>query len=66
LNLDVPLAIDGVDSKYLNPRNAWDNTEAYDEQAAKLAGLFVENIVSFAPSQEIIDAGPQLEAVAVD
>ena len=28
--------------------------------------LFVENIVSFAPSQEIIGAGPQLEAVAVE
>jgi phosphoenolpyruvate carboxykinase (ATP) len=66
LNLDVPLAINGVDSKYLNPRNAWNDSHTYDEQAAKLASLFVKNIVSFAPSQEIIDAGPQLEAVAVE
>ena len=66
LNLDVPLAIAGVDSKYLNPRNAWDNQDAYDEQAAKLARLFVENIHSFAASQEIVDAGPQLEIVAAE
>lgn len=66
LNLDIPLAIADVDSKYLNPRNAWDNQDAYDEQAAKLARLFVENIHSFAPSQEIVDAGPQLEAVTAE
>lgn len=66
LNLDVPLEIIGVDSQYLNPRNAWDNQEAYDEQASKLARLFIENIVGFAPSAEIINAGPQLETVAAD
>ena len=66
LNLDIPTAIPGVDSKYLNPRNTWDSVEAYDKQATKLAELFVENIVSFAPSQEIVDAGPQLEAVTAE
>ena len=59
LNLDIPMAIEGVDKSYLNPRNNWDNPEDYDSQARKLAGLFVENIQSFAPSQNIIDAGPQ-------
>jgi phosphoenolpyruvate carboxykinase (ATP) len=54
------MKIEGVDSKYLNPRNAWDDKAAYDKQAEILAKLFVENIVSFAPSQDIIDAGPQL------
>jgi phosphoenolpyruvate carboxykinase (ATP) len=66
LNLDIPRAIAGVDSKYLNPRNAWDNTEAYDEQASKLARLFVENIHSFEPSKEIVDAGPQLETASAE
>ena len=61
LNLDIPTAIDGVDSKYLNPRNAWADKDAYDKQAEILAKLFVENIISFAPSQDIIDAGPQLK-----
>ncbi|MDG1164084.1 MAG: phosphoenolpyruvate carboxykinase [Porticoccaceae bacterium] len=59
LNLDIPLKIAGVDKSYLNPRNNWDSTADYDEQAVKLAKLFVENIVSFAPSQDIIDAGPK-------
>ena len=59
LNLDMPLKIAGVDKSYLNPRNNWDSTADYDEQAVKLAKLFVENIVSFAPSQDIIDAGPK-------
>ena len=44
---------------YLNPRNNWENPADYDEQAAKLAKLFAENIVSFAPSQDIVNAGPQ-------
>ncbi len=60
LNLDIPTEIAGVDKSYLNPRNNWNNPAEYDEQAAKLAQLFIENIVSFAPSQDVIDAGPQL------
>ena len=64
LNLDIPTAIPAVDGKYLNPRNTWQDKEAYDKQATKLAELFIENIVNFSPSQEIVDAGPQLEAVA--
>jgi phosphoenolpyruvate carboxykinase (ATP) len=57
--LDIPLQIPGVDKSYLNPRNNWDDPADYDIQAQKLAKLFAENIVSFAPSQDIIDAGPR-------
>lgn len=60
LNLDIPTDIAGVDKAYLNPRNNWADSVEYDRQAAKLAGLFIRNIVSFAPSQDVIDAGPQL------
>lgn len=59
LNLDIPLSIDGVDSKYINPRNSWDDKAAYDEQAAKLANLFRENISKFDISESIVNAGPK-------
>ena len=59
LNLDIPVEIAGVDKAYLNPRNNWGNPAHYDEQATKLAKLFVQNITKFAPSADIIDAGPK-------
>lgn len=58
LNLDIPVEISGVDKKYLNPRQAWEDTASYDEQASKLASLFAENIKSFEVSDEIAKAGP--------
>jgi phosphoenolpyruvate carboxykinase (ATP) len=60
LNLTIPTKIEGVDQSFLNPRNNWDDPKEYDEQAEKLVKLFVENIVSFAPSQNILDAGPNI------
>ena len=60
LNLTIPTKIEGVDQSFLNPRNNWDDPKEYDEQAEKLVKLFMENIVSFAPSQDILDAGPNI------
>ena len=59
MNLDIPLAVPGVDSKHLNPRKAWNNDTGYDESAKKLAKLFSENIKAFSVSEGVIAAGPK-------
>jgi phosphoenolpyruvate carboxykinase (ATP) len=59
LNLDIPRHLVGVDSAYLNPRNNWEDSSAYDSEARKLVALFVDNIKKFKPSQAIINAGPR-------
>ena len=60
LNLEIPTSVPGVDGYYLNPRETWEDKAAYDEQAAKLAKLFVENIQKFDVSESVLQAGPQI------
>jgi phosphoenolpyruvate carboxykinase (ATP) len=59
LNLHIPKSITGVDAKYINPREAWDDKAAYDEQAQKLATMFQDNIKKFDISETIVAAGPK-------
>ena len=59
LNLDFPTAIAGVEARYLNPREGWGDTAAYDEQAGNIAALFQQNISNFDVSDAIIAAGPR-------
>lgn len=59
LNLDIPKSLLGVDRKYLNPRSAWADQDAYDKEAHKLAVLFSNNIKKFNVPNEILMAGPK-------
>jgi len=65
-NLNIPRAVKGVDSKILDPRNIWQDKEAWKESALKLAEKFIANFKKYTDSeaaQKLADlAGPVLKA----
>jgi len=60
--LDIPVALPGVDSHVLHPKNAWEDKEAYEKTANKLAGMFVKNFEKYAGkgSTDYTQYGPQI------
>jgi len=63
-NLKVPLKLEGVDDKLLNPRNTWENREKYDKSAKKLAHMFIDNFEKYLDSNNDFDfreAGPKID-----
>ena len=46
--VEVPTEVPGVPSDVLRPRSTWSDPAAYDEKAAELAAMFVENFAEYA------------------
>ncbi len=58
----VPVSCPEVPSEFLQPRNTWPDTDAYDERARILARMFEENFAKYADgvSEAVRDAGPRV------
>ncbi len=62
----VPLKVEGVDDRMLDPRQTWSDTRAYDAQARKLVAMFVRNFEKFEShvSQDVMAASPAVRMAA--
>ena len=60
---EVPIAVAGIDTRLLDPRQCWADGDAYDAQAAKLVDLFRKNFEKFGPNANAA-AGPTLQLAA--
>ena len=49
---EVPESVNGVPDKLLNPRDTWENKEAYDDQVHKLITMFNKNFKQYLPHVE--------------
>lgn len=58
LNLAVPVAVPGVDSQLLVPKNTWQDGNKYDEFAANLVAEFKQNFAKYEVNEAIVKAGP--------
>ena len=60
-NLEVPTALQGVDTGILDPRDTYADAAEWDAKAAKLAKMFVENFDKYTDTAEgkaLVAAGP--------
>jgi phosphoenolpyruvate carboxykinase (ATP) len=58
---DVPVAVPGVDSKILTPRDTWADKAEYDVTAEKLVNLFNDNFAKFVGhvDESVLECAPR-------
>ena len=63
---EVPVAVPGVDGAILDPRSTWADPAAYDRQAAKLVGMFIDNFAKFEEhvDNNVLSAAPRMNQAA--
>jgi phosphoenolpyruvate carboxykinase (ATP) len=61
-NLEIPTSCPDVPAGVLDPRATWSDQAAYDQQATKLARMFVENFKTFSGDVDaaVVAAGPRI------
>ncbi|WP_094751359.1 phosphoenolpyruvate carboxykinase (ATP) [Psychromonas sp. CD1] len=65
-DLCVPIALPGVDSHILDPRDTYATVEEWNNKAEKLAALFIENFIQYTDKlkgKALLSAGPKLTNV---
>ncbi len=62
-NLEVPTALEGVNTEILDPRNTYADSAEWTGKATDLAQLFIKNFAQYTVNEEgqnLVKAGPQL------
>jgi phosphoenolpyruvate carboxykinase (ATP) len=61
--VQVPVSCPDVPAEFLQPRETWQDKDAYDQQARRLAGMFAENFEAYASgvTPEVREAGPRID-----
>ncbi|WP_300569349.1 phosphoenolpyruvate carboxykinase (ATP) [Flavobacterium sp.] len=62
-NLQVPTALEGVNTEILDPRNTYADASEWTAKAEDLAARFIKNFVQYTDNEEgkkLVNAGPQL------
>ena len=59
-NLDIPINIEGIPAKVLNPRECWENKKLYDLKALELSKAFKENFNKYGDTIDYLkEFGPK-------